>query len=93
MKGFVTSGKLDKNTVFRVGSVSKLLTVYTLLTEVGMKYMNDPVTKWVPELARAAKKGKGDPTRQVQWNEVTIRQLCGHMSGVNRNCKYCSEWY
>ena len=87
MKGFLTSGNLNENTVFRVGSVSKLLTVYTLLAEVGMDHMNDPVTKWVPELARAAKKGKGDPTRQVQWNEVTIGQLCGHMSGVSRNCK------
>ncbi|KAI1073069.1 hypothetical protein LB507_008984 [Fusarium sp. FIESC RH6] len=85
MKGFLTSGTINENTVFRIGSVSKLLTVYTLLSEVGMDHMNDPVTKWVPELARAAKKGKGDPTRQIQWNEITIGQLCGHMSGVRRN--------
>ncbi|KAL9570375.1 hypothetical protein ACKAV7_005486 [Fusarium commune] len=62
MKGFLTSGSLNEDTVFRVGSVSKLLTVYTLLAEVGMKRMNDPVTKWVPELAHAARKNKGDPT-------------------------------
>ncbi|RBR13272.1 uncharacterized protein FIESC28_08238 [Fusarium coffeatum] len=85
MKGFLTSGTLNEDTVFRVGSVSKLLIVYTLLAEVGMDHMSDPVTRWVPELAHAAKKGKGDPTRRVQWNEVTIGQLCGHMSGVSRN--------
>ncbi|KAK2933492.1 Beta-lactamase/transpeptidase-like [Fusarium oxysporum f. sp. vasinfectum] len=85
MKGFLTSGSLNEDTVFRVGSVSKLLTVYTLLAEVGMKRMNDPVTKWVPELAHAAGKNKGDPTRKVQWDEVTIGQLSGHLAGISRN--------
>ncbi|RBQ78067.1 hypothetical protein FVER14953_03457 [Fusarium verticillioides] len=85
MKNSLTSGTLNNDTVFRVGSVSKLLTVYTLLVEVGMKHMNDPVTKWVPELALAARKNKGDHTRKVQWDEVTIGQLSGHMAGISRN--------
>ncbi|KAF4439596.1 beta-lactamase-like 1 [Fusarium acutatum] len=85
MKNFLTSGTLNEDTMFRVGSVSKLLTVYTLLAEVGMKRMNDPVTKWVPELAHAAMKNKGDSTRKVQWDEVTIAQLSGHLSGISRN--------
>ncbi|KAF4995730.1 hypothetical protein FGRMN_4937 [Fusarium graminum] len=85
MKSFLTSGTLNENTVFRVGSVSKLLTVYTLLAEVGMKRMNDPVTKWVPELARAAQRNIGDVTRKVQWDEVTVGQLAGHLAGISRN--------
>ncbi|KAF4448678.1 putative beta-lactamase-like 1 [Fusarium austroafricanum] len=85
MKSFLTSGKLNEDTVFRIGSISKLLTVYTLLAEVGMKRMNDPVTKWVPELAREAKKDKGEPVRRVQWDEVTIGQLCGHLAGISRD--------
>lgn len=91
MKGFLTSGSLNEDTVFRVGSVSKLLTVYTLLAEVGIKHMNDPVTKWVPELALAARNNKGDPTRKVQWDEVTIGQLAGHMAGISRNCEYLPD--
>jgi hypothetical protein len=91
MKDFLTSGTLNEDTVFRVGSVSKLLTVYTLLAEVGMKRMNDPVTKWVPELAQAARKNKVDPARKVQWDEVTIGQLSGHLAGISRNCKYRVE--
>ncbi|KAF5598346.1 beta-lactamase-like 1 [Fusarium pseudocircinatum] len=85
MKNSLTSGTLNNDTVFRVGSVSKLLTVYTLLAEVGMKHMNDAVTKWVPELALAARKHKSDLTREVQWDEVTIGQLSGHMAGISRN--------
>jgi CubicO group peptidase (beta-lactamase class C family) len=93
MKGFLTSQTLNEDTVFRVGSVSKLITVYTLLAEVGMERMHDPVTRWVPELARAAKKNKGDPARRVQWDEVTIGQLCGHMAGISRNRKHTSGFY
>lgn len=80
----LTSGTLDENTVFRIGSVSKLLTVYTLLAEIGMEPLSDPVTKWVPELATVAK----HPGRRTHWDEVTIGQLASHMSGVERNCKY-----
>lgn len=88
MEGFLTSGMLDESTVFRVGSVSKLFTVYTLLAEVGMKRMHDPVTRWVPELAYAAKRCEGDPVRRVQWGEVTIGQLAGQLAGVGRDCTY-----
>lgn len=81
----LTSGSLDENTVFRIGSVSKLLTVYTLLAEVGIKRLNDPLTKWVPELAKVVKHRR-DPVQSTQWDEVTIGQLAGHMSGIGRNC-------
>ncbi|KIN00494.1 hypothetical protein OIDMADRAFT_104394 [Oidiodendron maius Zn] len=40
--------------MYRIGSLSKLLTVYTLLAEVGNENLDDPVTKYVPELAAAA---------------------------------------
>ncbi|KAM0421267.1 hypothetical protein ACHAPT_010989 [Fusarium lateritium] len=80
----LTSGTLDENTVFRIGSVSKLVTVYALLAEVGMDRLNDPITRWVPELAKAMKR-RDDPVQNPQWDEVTIGQLAGHMSGIVRN--------
>jgi CubicO group peptidase (beta-lactamase class C family) len=36
-KRALPAGTLDKNTIFRIGSISKLLTVYALLAEVGSK--------------------------------------------------------
>lgn len=82
----LTSGTLDEKTVFRIGSVSKLITVYALLAEVGMERLNDPVTRWVPELANATRHQDGS-VQSPRWNEVTIGQLASHMSGVGRNCK------
>lgn len=84
--GSLTSGTLDENTVFRIGSVSKLITVYALLAEVGMERLNDPVTRWVPELARAMNHRDG-PVKSPRWSEMTIGQLASHMSGIERNCK------
>ncbi|KAK7420246.1 hypothetical protein QQX98_002901 [Neonectria punicea] len=77
----LTSGTLDENTVFRIGSVSKLLTVYTLLAEIGMESLSDPITKWIPELANVAE----HPGQRTHWDEVTIGQLASHMSGIERN--------
>ncbi|RMJ19119.1 hypothetical protein CDV36_001176 [Fusarium kuroshium] len=82
--GSLTSGTLNENTVFRIGSVSKLITVYALLAEVGMERLNDPVTRWVPELAKAMNH-RDDPAQSPRWNEVTIGQLASHMSGIGRN--------
>ncbi|KAH7166429.1 beta-lactamase/transpeptidase-like protein [Dactylonectria macrodidyma] len=82
----LTSGTLNEDTVFRIGSVSKLVTVYALLAEVGMNRLSDPVTKWVPELAKAAKH-PADEVQSPHWNEVTIGQLASHMSGLERNCE------
>jgi CubicO group peptidase (beta-lactamase class C family) len=86
----LTSGTLNENTVFRIGSVSKLITVYTLLAEVGMARLNDPITKWVPELAKSAKH-LPDRVQSPHWDEVTVGQLASHMSGIERNCKLLSS--
>ncbi|KIX01720.1 uncharacterized protein Z518_09446 [Rhinocladiella mackenziei CBS 650.93] len=85
MADFLTSGTLDDNTVFRIGSVSKLITVYTLLAEAGMEHMHDPVTKWVPELAAMAGSYGESTSQKVRWNEVTIGQLAGQLAGVKRD--------
>ncbi|KAM5429679.1 hypothetical protein McanCB21832_007471 [Microsporum canis] len=42
--------EVDSNGIYRLGSISKLLTVYTFLTTVGDVSFNEPITKYVPEL-------------------------------------------
>ncbi|KAI1366401.1 beta-lactamase/transpeptidase-like protein [Xylaria arbuscula] len=79
------SNNLDENTIFRIGSVSKLLTVYTLLSEIGVNHLKDPVTKWVPELAGCADTEAEDPVNQVKWDEVTIGALASHGAGLDRD--------
>jgi CubicO group peptidase (beta-lactamase class C family) len=59
-----------------------------LLAEDGGRILNDPVTKYLPELLD----GTGDQDDQdaieyVQWEDVTVGQLASHMSGIARDCE------
>ncbi|KAL2148002.1 hypothetical protein VTI28DRAFT_58 [Corynascus sepedonium] len=69
-------------TLFRIASVSKLVSVYTTLIELGDKYWDEPVTKYVPELARLKVR---NPVYDVDWSQVTLGDLASHMGGIPRD--------
>lgn len=85
----VTNGvkTVDFSSIYRIGSMSKLFTVYTLLAEVGDGHWNEPVTKWVPELAAAAT-SQQNAMESVQWSDITLGDLANQMSGISRDCKH-----
>jgi CubicO group peptidase (beta-lactamase class C family) len=69
-KGFGTG--VDEHTVFRIGSVTKLMTGATVLQRRDNKELtlDDPVDKYIPELAT------------FLGGKVTIRHLVTHTSGI-----------
>ncbi|KAH8905807.1 beta-lactamase/transpeptidase-like protein [Coniochaeta sp. PMI_546] len=77
--------KVDKNTVYRLGSLTKIFTIYTWLVQDGDTRWNEPITKYIPELAAVADKAKNDPVGNVDWGEVTIGALASQMAGVVRD--------
>lgn len=86
--------KVDGDTVYRLGSVSKVLTVLTFLAEAGDVYWNTPVTKFIPELAKFVGRSSQpgfDPVRETDWDDITIGALASQVSGLGRDCKLCSE--
>ncbi|AEO69810.1 uncharacterized protein THITE_2056623 [Thermothielavioides terrestris NRRL 8126] len=84
--------KTDGDTVYRLGSLSKIFTVLTWLAQDGDAKWNDPITKYVPELAAAADgRAKRDPVANVPWDEVTIAALAGQLSGAIRDYGLMSE--
>jgi CubicO group peptidase (beta-lactamase class C family) len=85
VKTHLTGGILNGSTAYRTGSVAKLLTVYTFLIKLGNKYWNDPITKWLPELAIMT---THNVVNQVNWSEVTLGALAWQMSGIPRDCVY-----
>jgi D-alanyl-D-alanine carboxypeptidase len=66
------------DTAYRIASISKTFTAHCLLQlrDAGKLSLDDPVTKWVPEL----KFSNVDPARPV----LTIRHLITHTGGVPR---------
>lgn len=45
---------VDANSVYRIGGLTEVFTIWSILIEVGDGVWNDPVTKYVPELRKAA---------------------------------------
>ncbi|CAG8982145.1 hypothetical protein HYALB_00003237 [Hymenoscyphus albidus] len=78
---------VNADTVFRVGSVTKLLTVYTWLIKAGgMSLFNEPITKYIPEIkaAAAAKNATRNPIDYVSWEYITIGDLAAQTANIGR---------
>ena len=86
--------KVDENTVFRIGSTSKLFTMLLLLIEGGFGPLQDPVSKYIPEIKTAATDLLRNATKSndridyTKWDEITVGELASHLAGIARDCEY-----
>lgn len=77
---------VDSDTIYRIGSVSKLITMYLYLIEAGDTSFNHPITKYVPELAAYAAKNAEeaevgtDAIGVFDWNAITVGALASHLA-------------
>lgn len=71
VRDFDSNEPITRDTLFRVGSVSKLVTSVglVLLARDGKIDLDAPVTKYIPDLPE-------------HYNDVTTRMLAGHLGGV-----------
>ena len=76
LNGTLTSGKLDDESIYRVGSVSKLFTAYAILNTAGIGVFDEPVTRYLPQLAGNQGPGK------IVWEDVTIGALASQQAGA-----------
>ncbi|KAI0443920.1 putative penicillin-binding protein [Xylaria telfairii] len=76
---------ITKNSIYRIGSISKLFTTYTLLVEYGWESWDHAVTRYVPELRNASSLGVEHPIESVDWDSVTVGALASQISGVGRD--------
>jgi CubicO group peptidase (beta-lactamase class C family) len=84
--------EVSVDTVFRIGSISKLFTVYAFLLHNGLELWQRPITEYVPELRRlSGRSGQRENLGTVRWEEVTLGSLASHMSGIGRDCEYRSD--
>ncbi|KAJ5502167.1 Beta-lactamase-like protein [Penicillium fimorum] len=86
-KSPVGSHTADKHSIYGIGGLTEVFTVWSLLTGDGDQVFDDPVTKYLPELVDAT--GQHDMIEHVRWDDVTVGQLASHMSGIARD--YCSK--
>ncbi|KAI0104580.1 beta-lactamase/transpeptidase-like protein [Daldinia grandis] len=79
--------KVDGNTVYRLGSVTKIFTILTFLAEVGDTMWNEPITKYIPEIkAMVTDAETSHSISKPDWDSITIGSLASQMSGLVRDC-------
>lgn len=73
LEDFKTKAKLDSNSVFAIGSVSKQFTavMILMLEDHGKLNTNDKVSKFLPEF------------QNKQFESITVHQLLNHTSGIS----------
>jgi CubicO group peptidase (beta-lactamase class C family) len=86
-KKSVTSGELNDKTISRLGSVTKLFTVYAIIAKAGIEVFSDPVTKYLPELAGNP---AYDPLESIRWEDITVGALASQQAGSGGAAGLCS---
>jgi CubicO group peptidase (beta-lactamase class C family) len=77
--------EVDSDSIYRVGSIAKVFTVYAYLASVGDISWNHPITRYVPELARNSEATADDSDLDVfRWDDITLGSLAAQMSGMPR---------
>ncbi|EXJ70281.1 uncharacterized protein A1O5_06349 [Cladophialophora psammophila CBS 110553] len=72
--------KVDGDTIYSIGSTTKLFTALSILQLQGKVNPADPITKYIPKLAQMSK--THDPLLAVDWETVTVDALASHLGGI-----------
>lgn len=81
--------EVDGDSIFRLASLTKVLTVWTYLAELGDASFNEPITKYIPELARTNTTTNAiyDDIDKARWEDITIGDLASQAAGIARDGK------
>ncbi|EKG09752.1 Beta-lactamase-related protein [Macrophomina phaseolina MS6] len=80
-----TGGRpLDNESVYRIGSVTKLLTVYALLAERGDRDFGTPITEFLGDLGTGAE-DNGEEFERIRWDDITVGALAAQIAGIPRD--------
>lgn len=80
----------NSDSIYRIGSVSKLWTAYIWLIAAGDSSWNEPITKYIPELEAIVAQGTSS-INNVNWTAITVGALASHMAGIGRDAAYSAE--
>jgi hypothetical protein len=86
--------EVNQDSVYRLGSVSKLFTIYALLLKSGFNKWNTPVTDILPELHNCTDMSPDVfPVDRINWKQVTIGSLASQLSGIGRDSRIIHSIY
>lgn len=79
----VGTNKIDENSIYRVASVSKLITVLTGMVELSDEDWDRPLSQIMPGLKHQLDNSTAvDTIKQIQWDKITPWSLATQLSGL-----------
>jgi hypothetical protein len=80
------TNKVDADSIYRVASVSKLITTFAGMIELSVEQWNTPLTQIQPDFAEVLRNytsaSASDPILQAQWDQITPWSLATQLSGL-----------
>ncbi|KAJ3579171.1 hypothetical protein NPX13_g1398 [Xylaria arbuscula] len=76
--------KVDGDSIYRVASMTKVVSVYAGLLLLDPDDWNKPLTEIFPEIASLR---KDDPIHHIQWDTITPFSLASQISGIPANAR------
>ncbi|KAJ5089365.1 alkaline D-peptidase [Penicillium argentinense] len=86
LNGTYGTKKVDSDTIYRIASISKLITTYAGMVELHEKDWNTPLTDIYPALKEFVKKTAVDfdAVQDIEWDKIAVGDIASHIGGIPR---------
>ncbi|KAI0431207.1 beta-lactamase/transpeptidase-like protein [Xylaria sp. FL1042] len=79
----IGANEVDADSIYRIASITKILTVYQWLIADGDKKFNSPISDFIPQLLKYEKHQDDYPA--PSWDEITVNDLAMFLAGIGRD--------
>jgi CubicO group peptidase (beta-lactamase class C family) len=80
------------DSVYRIGSISKLISVYLFLIQLGGKHLHTPVSHFIPQLLVHANSSLDDlDVIRPDWRDITVSDLASYLAGIPNDREFVCE--
>ncbi|KAI1325573.1 beta-lactamase/transpeptidase-like protein [Xylariaceae sp. FL0255] len=77
------TNKVDANSIYRIASITKILTLYRWLIADGDRKFNSPISDFIPQLLKYEKRQDEYPA--PAWDDITVNDLAMFLAGIGRD--------
>lgn len=86
LNGTFGTAHVDSDTIYRIASVSKLITTYAGMVELEDNDWNTPLTKIYPSLQKFIQTTTSDldAVKNISWDKITVGDIAAHIGGIPR---------
>ncbi|KAH8163352.1 hypothetical protein CIB48_g4879 [Xylaria polymorpha] len=79
----IGANEVDADSIYRIASITKVLTIYQWLIADGDRKFNSPISDFIPQLLQDKKYQEDYPA--PRWDEITVNDLAMFLAGIGRD--------